>query len=119
MAIVSKGWATPKACRNYQELEAEKKYLIEKLARIEATPFGSGNYQLRLCNRLEKVHAELNEGNFVDTQLQRLTFPPYNEEDLIDWDVVVDMEKPPYRSREIIQAKLVDKGRLKPIPVEE
>lgn len=83
------------------------------------TSFGlSSREEIGFVITQEYIKSE-HEENFGDTEIRRLTFPPYNEEDLIDWDVVVDMENPPYRSREIIQAKLVDKGRVKPLSIED
>lgn len=47
---------------------------------------------------------------------QRLTFPEYNEEDLLNWDVAI--VPPPPRRSGTIRVKLVYTGRRKPMPIE-
>ena len=49
-------------------------------------------------------------------QKQRLTFPVYHEEDILNWDVAI--VTPPPRQSGTIRVKLKYKGRSKPIPVE-
>ena len=51
---------------------------------------------------------------FADTRQQRLAFPTYDEEDILDWDAVV--VPPPPRRSGTIRVKLIYKGRSKPIP---
>ncbi len=53
----------------------------------------------------------------ADTQVQRLAFPSYNEEDILKLDVVT--VAPPPRRSGIIRVKLIHKGRSKPIPIED
>ena len=48
---------------------------------------------------------------------QRLTFPTYDEEDILNWDVAIT-PSPPRRSG-TIRVKLIYKGRRKPMPVED
>ena len=49
-------------------------------------------------------------------QKQRLTFPVYDEEDILNWDAAIIT--PPPRPSGTIRVKLIYKGRRKPIPVE-
>ena len=49
-------------------------------------------------------------------QKQRLAFPVYDEDDILDWDFTIT--PPPPRQSGIIRVKLIYKGRSKPIPVE-
>ncbi len=49
-------------------------------------------------------------------QAQRLTFPSYNEEDILNWDAAI--LTPPPRPSGTICVKLKYKGRSKPFPVE-
>ena len=49
-------------------------------------------------------------------QKQRLTFPVYDEEDILDWDAAI--VTPPPRPSGTIRVRLIYKGRSKPIPVE-
>ncbi len=51
---------------------------------------------------------------FVNTQVQRLVPPTYDEEDVLNWDAVV--VPPPPRRSGTIRVKLIYKGRSKPIP---
>ena len=51
---------------------------------------------------------------FAETQQQRLAFPTYDEEDILNWDAVV--VPPPPRRSGTIRVKLIYKGRSKPIP---
>ena len=46
---------------------------------------------------------------------QRLAFPAYDEEDILNWDVAI---VPPPRPSGTIRVKLIYKGRRKPMPVE-
>ncbi len=46
---------------------------------------------------------------------QRLVFPVYDEEDILNWDATV---MPPPRPSGTIRVKLIYKGRRKPLPVE-
>ena len=46
---------------------------------------------------------------------QRLAFPDYDEDDLLNWDVAIT--PPPPRRSGTIRVKLVYKGRSKPFPV--
>ncbi len=63
---------------------------------------------------LMKTPKHTNTSN--DKQTQRLAFPTYNEEDILDWDAAITM--PPPRRSGTIRVKLIYKGRSKPIPVE-
>lgn len=47
---------------------------------------------------------------------QRLAFPDYDEEDLLNWDVAIT--PPPPRRSGTIRVRLIYKGRSKPFPVE-
>ncbi len=49
-------------------------------------------------------------------QKQRLAFPVYDEEDILNWDAVI--VTPPPRPSGTIRVRLIYKGRSKPIPVE-
>ncbi|MYB94210.1 hypothetical protein F4054_18650 [Candidatus Poribacteria bacterium] len=49
-------------------------------------------------------------------QKQRLAFPVYDEEDILDWDVAI--VTPPPRRSGTIRVKLKYKGRSKPFPAE-
>ena len=49
-------------------------------------------------------------------QKQRLTFPVYDEEDILNLDAVI--VTPPPRESGTIRVKLIYKGRRKPLPVE-
>ena len=49
-------------------------------------------------------------------QKQRLTFPVYDEEDILNWDAAI--VTPPPRRSGTIRVRLIYKGRRKPIPVE-
>ena len=53
---------------------------------------------------------------FADTQSQRLVFPTYSEEDILNWEFTI--ETPPPRPSGTIRVKLKYKGRSKPIPLE-
>lgn len=53
---------------------------------------------------------------FVNTQVQRLAPPIYDEEDVLNWDA--DVVPPPPRRSGTIRVKLIYKGRSKPIPDE-
>ena len=48
---------------------------------------------------------------------QRLAFPVYDEEDILNLDAVI--VTPPPRQSGTIRVKLIYKGRSKPIPVED
>ncbi|MCE2412764.1 hypothetical protein J4G07_02060 [Candidatus Poribacteria bacterium] len=50
-------------------------------------------------------------------QKQRLAFPVYDEEDILNLDAVI--VTPPPRRSGTIRVKLIYKGRSKPIPVED
>ena len=50
-------------------------------------------------------------------QKQRLAFPVYDEEDILNWDAAI--VTPPPRQSGTIRVKLIYKGRSKPIPVED
>ena len=50
-------------------------------------------------------------------QKQRLAFPVYDEEDILNVDAVI--VTPPPRRSGTIRVKLIYKGRSKPIPVED
>lgn len=52
-----------------------------------------------------------------EKQKQRLAFPIYDEEDILNWDAVIPT--PPPRQSGTIRVKLIYKGRSKPIPVED
>ena len=47
---------------------------------------------------------------------QRLAFPVYDEEDILNWDATIVT---PPRQSGTIRVKLIYKGRSKPIPVKE
>ena len=49
-------------------------------------------------------------------QKQRLAFPVYGEEDILDWDAAI--VTPPPRPSGTIRVRLIYKGRRKPIPAE-
>lgn len=49
-------------------------------------------------------------------QRQRLDFPVYDEEDILDWDAAI-VTRPP-RPSGTIRVRLIYKGRRKPMPVE-
>ena len=49
-------------------------------------------------------------------QKQRLAFPVYDEEDILNWDAVI--VTPPPRPSGTIRVRLIYKGRSKPVPVE-
>ena len=51
-----------------------------------------------------------------DKQEQRLAFPSYSEEEILNVDAVIDI--PPPRESGTIRVKLIYKGRSKPLPVE-
>ena len=51
-----------------------------------------------------------------DKQTQRLAFPTYDEEDILNWDVAIT--PPPPRRSGTIRVRLIYKGRSKPFPVE-
>ena len=51
-----------------------------------------------------------------EKQKQRLAFPTYDAEDILNLDAVV--YTPPSRQSGTIRVKLIYKGRSKPIPVE-
>ena len=48
-------------------------------------------------------------------QKQRLAFPVYDEEDILNWDAAI---VPPPRPSGTIRVRLIYKGRSKPMPVE-
>ena len=52
-----------------------------------------------------------------EKQKQRLAFPVYDEEDILNLDAVIDA--PPPRRSGTIRVKLIYKGRSKPRPVED
>ena len=54
---------------------------------------------------------------FAETQRQRLDFPTYSEDDILDWGVAIEV--PPPRPSGTIRVKLKYKGRSKPIPIED
>ena len=49
-------------------------------------------------------------------QKQRLAFPVYDEEDILNWDAAIIT--PPPRPSGTIRVRLIYKGRSKPMPVE-
>ena len=51
-----------------------------------------------------------------EKQKQRLAFPVYDEEDILDWDATI--VTPPPRTSGTIRVRLIYKGRSKPMPVE-
>ena len=51
-----------------------------------------------------------------EKQKQRLAFPSYDEEDILDWDAAI--VTPPPRPSGTIRVRLIYKGRSKPMPVE-
>ena len=52
-----------------------------------------------------------------EKQTQRLAFPTYDEEDILNWDFAIT--PPPPRRSGTIRVKLIYKGRSKPLPVEK
>ena len=50
-------------------------------------------------------------------QKQRLAFPVYDEDDILDWDFTIT--PPPPRRSGKIRVRLIYKGRSKPMPVED
>ena len=52
-----------------------------------------------------------------EKQAQRLAFPTYDEEDILNWDVAIT--PPPPRRSGTIRVRLIYKGRSKPLPVEK
>ena len=69
----------------------------------------------RKFNFGEQIESRMTQ-TLVYSQQQRLTFPAYNEEDILYWDVSI--VTPPPRPSGTIRVKLEYKGRNKPIPVE-
>lgn len=51
-----------------------------------------------------------------DKQEQRLAFPFYDEEDILNWNAAITT--PPPRQSGTIRVRLIYKGRSKPFPVE-
>ena len=51
-----------------------------------------------------------------EKQKQRLAFPTYDEEDILDWDAAI--VTPPPRPSGTIPVRLIYKGRSKPFPIE-
>ena len=51
------------------------------------------------------------------TSKQRLAFPAYDEEDILNWDAAI-LTQPP-RPSGTMRVKLIYKGRRKPMPVED
>jgi hypothetical protein len=51
-----------------------------------------------------------------EKQKQRLAFPTYDEEDILDWDAAI--VTPPPRPSGTIRVRLIYKGRSKLMPVE-
>lgn len=72
----------------------------------------SASYELSFEENIESVRTQ----ESVNTQ-QRLVFPTYDEEDILNWDAVV-IPPPPRRSG-TIRVRLIYKGRSKPIPIED
>ena len=50
-------------------------------------------------------------------QKQRLAFPVYDEEDILNWDAAI--VPPPPRLSGTIRVRLIYKGRSKPLPGED
>ena len=63
----------------------------------------------------EKIESGITQ-EFAGMQQQRLAFPSYSEEDILNWEVAIEV--PPSRPSGTIRAKLKYKGRSKPIPIE-
>ena len=68
--------------------------------------------QLRFEEKLESGITQ----EFADTQRQHVAFPAYSEEDILNWDVAIQV--PPPRPSGTIRVKLKYKGRSKPTPIE-
>ncbi len=51
-----------------------------------------------------------------EKQKQRLAFPTYDEEDILDWDAAIIT--PPPRPSGTIRVRLIYKGHSKPFPIE-
>ena len=52
-----------------------------------------------------------------EKQTQRLAFPVYDEEDILNWDAAI--VTPPPRQSGTIRVKLIYNGHSKPIPAED
>lgn len=71
----------------------------------------AASLQLRFEEEIESGITQ----EFADTQQQGLAFPSYSEEDILNWEVTIEV--PPPRPSGTIRAKLKYKGRSKPIPI--
>lgn len=63
----------------------------------------------------EEVESGITQ-EFADTQRQPHAFPSYSEEDILNWEVAIEV--PPPRPSGTIRVKLKYKGKSKPIPIE-
>lgn len=72
----------------------------------------AASLQLRFEENIESGITQ----DFADTQQQRFVLPAYNEEDILNWDVAIQV--PPSRPSGTIRVKLKYNGRSKPIPIE-
>lgn len=63
----------------------------------------------------EKIESGITQ-EFADIQQQRLAFPAYSEEDILNWEAIIEV--PPPRPSGTIRVKLKYKGRSKPTPIE-
>ena len=66
------------------------------------------------CKQSMKTTQSKNTTN--EKQKQRLAFPTYDEEDLLDWDAAI--VTPPPRPSGTIRVRLIYKGRSKPFLAE-
>ena len=74
--------------------------------------------------RLHTSHTSdrmVNKGSFKQSMKtkqskQRLAFPVYDEEDILNWDAAIIT--PPPRPSGTIRVRLIYKGRSKPMPIE-
>lgn len=82
---------------------------------VTPEPSGQNTSTARELNFEKEIESGITQ-EFVNTQVQRLAPPTYDEEDVLNWDAVV--VPPPPRRSGTIRVKLIYKGRSKPIPDE-
>ena len=92
-------------------------FLVREVESIEIPEPSTRNTSTSLeVNFEEEIESGITQ-KFAETQQQRLAFPTYDEEDILNWDAVV--VPPPPRRSGTIRVKLIYKGRSKPIPDED
>lgn len=91
-------------------------FLFDEREKLEIPKSSSQNTSTTLELSFEKEIESRITRKFADTQ-QRLAFPTYDEEDVLNWDAVV--VPPPPRRSGTIRVKLIYKGRSRPIPIED